>query len=265
MSKGHALGSVTFLSLLSFVSPISAQQSVQTSLPRDPQAIRLLTDSLSTMLHGVDLSQVRDTYTAAQRTSIENGETQIASVIFKTLGTKMLRVETDSPDGKSLFVISGERAALNTGAEAVQRIPRRSVGDDGITHLSVLSVLSSSNDPGVKLQYLGLEKLGNASFHHVRMQRPLTAEGVAESYSPYDIYIEPQSLLVARLQYMMHAPTNLRKTIPVQVEYTDYRSTSGILVPFHITYTVRQQKLTEYALTSFSVNSGISVTDFELR
>lgn len=98
------------------------------------------------------------------------------------------------------------------------------------------------------------------------MQRPLPeGTGLGDFDAPCDLYIHPDTLLVAKLVYHIRAPQNLLQTVPIEVTYEDYRFISGIAVPFRVTYSLRGQTLSQYQVTSFGVNQGARESDFNVR
>ncbi len=252
--------SIVLASLLLSVS-VAAQQPA----PRDPQAVALLASSFAAM-EGQNLPVIQDTQATVQLTVLRDRKPVSAPATLKTLGKDMLRVESESLEGKSVFVMNGQGAAMKVGFEEPQRIPRMSVAGVGITHVPVLSILADWADPGIKLEYLGAEKEEAGAYHHVRMQRRLAdGHSLGEYESPCDIYLDPLTFLVAKLVYSVRPPANLLLSEPIEVHYGEYRNVSGILVPFHVTYTLKGQLLSEYRITSFAVNQRPSETDFEVK
>ena len=84
------------LILLLAAPHLGAQQALQ----RDPQAATLLARSFAAM-GGANLPAIQDTQATAQVTAMQDGTPATSATTFKTLGTRMLRIESDTPAGRS--------------------------------------------------------------------------------------------------------------------------------------------------------------------
>ena len=249
---------IMFILVLSlvFCSTLIAQQSP----PRDPQAVAILQRSFVAM-GGANLAAIRGTEIQAQVAVPKDGGISVSPATIKTLGFQNFRFES----GTSLFIANDQAASIQTGAETPQSLSRRSIGKAGITHLPLLSILADWNEPTMRAEYIGIVKLGNATAHQVRLTPSVSADIPKELESPCEIFIDPQSLLVIKLIYLLRAPGNLRFSAPMEVFYSDYRTFGGIAVPFVVTYKFRGQLTQEYRVTSVSFHHGLQVSDFQPR
>ncbi|MGH9685400.1 MAG: hypothetical protein ACRD4S_17535 [Candidatus Acidiferrales bacterium] len=257
--------SVSAILLFALFSPVVfAQSSAPTPQPpvRDPQAVATLQSAFSAM-GGQNLAQIQDTKMTTQQTSPDGTS---SAVTFTTSGTTMLRVETQSSDGTSIFVMNATTPSSQNDGAAVENVPWLSVSGGGITHIPLLSVLSYWSQPGTTLQYVGLEQLGTQSVYHIRIQRPLDGSyGLGPNDVPCDLYIDAKTLFLSRLVYPLRSPGNLTAIARVAVDYSNFKVSNGIAVPYTIISTVNGQLLNEQQVVSFAVNVGTSASDFDLR
>jgi hypothetical protein len=255
--------------LVSAPIALAAQQigsSLSASSPpvRDAQAMAVLQQSLIVM-GGPILATIQDTSATLQVTTFINGNPSVAPATIKTLGRDKFRMDYQSPDGPATFVVNGSQASLKLATGELDALPVKSNFDAGIVHLPALSMLADWVAQDMRLEYIGLEPAGSASFHHIRLTRPSPVPDSKELESPCDIYVNSKTFLVEKLVYLIRQPTNLRHSEPMEVSYSDYRSVSGLAVPFHVTFSIRQKPYTDYQLTGFAVNRGTLQTDFTLR
>jgi hypothetical protein len=243
--------------------PSSAQQ-VQQTVPRDPNAATVLARSYAAM-GGAAASTLHDTVLQIEVTSSDpNGQKTYRGTI-KTLAGGMLREDLALPEGPSTVIQRGSVAA----SSAVQSEPQsqgKQLVDAGITHIPVFSILKDYANSAIQLEYVGLESFGTTQVHHIRLRRTAdpTLPG-SELSAPVEFYIDSQSLLVLRLVYSVHPPSNLAISEPAELRYADYRPVSGILVPFQVSTFVRGNLLSAYRVLSFAVNQNLSDADFQFK
>lgn len=222
----------------------------------------VLTTSFNAM-GGQNLAQIQDTKMTAQATSPDGTS---STVTITTKGATMLRVETQSSDGTSIFVVNATTASSQNDGEPVESVPWLSVYSGGITHIPVLSILSQWSQPGTKVQYVGLEQLGAESVHHIRIQRPIDNRyELGPNDAPCDLYIDAQTFLLSRLIYPVRSPGDIKYAARVAVDYSNFKTENGIAIPYTARYTVNGQLLNEQQVTSFQVNVGATAADFDLR
>ena len=240
---------------------LSLCAAAQSPPQRDAQAVLVLSQSVDT-LGGRNLGAIRDTYAELTVKTRDGDQFSYYSATLKTLGNKKWRIESQDPQGPSVFIVNDGRGQLAAGAET-ESFSGLSVAEAGNWLIPLFSILSDWRDPNLRIEYQGAEQGG--SIHHIRVQRVTENKGWEEVFRPSDLYLDAQTLLPVKLTYSLHPPANLLVDIPVEVEYSQYRNISGILVPFHVTYSIRGRLMLEYNFTSFAVNQGASEADFALR
>jgi|GEM_PF-3326735 len=62
---------------------------------------------------------------------------------------------------------------------------------------------------------------------------PASAKKAADS-NPVHVFYDPVSFLPASLEYRLHPDSDTSSNLEVRVLFSDYRSISGVMVPFHI-------------------------------
>jgi hypothetical protein len=239
---------------------------VVTPVPRrDPQALTILQRSLSAM-GGVAAVNVRDTVAGVQGTTLGVDGRSTFTATLKTLGLRRFKMESSTADGPFVLVVTDAGAASKSGGREVNSVPTKMVANGGILHIPLLSVLAEWVQADRVLEYVGLETIGSENVHHIRLQRPRPlTDTAAEEAPPFDLFVSTRTMLLVRLIYPMHSPSNIRISEPVTVDYSDYRFVSGLAIPFSVTQTIRGQVIKEFQVTSFAVNQGLAQSEFELR
>jgi len=246
--------------LLGLTLLLSATLMAQQVPRRDPQAVAILHQSLAAM-GASNVQNIADTRSEVTIRSNEDGQVIERTAVWKTLGHKAWRVETQGPDGSGVFIANDDWAVSRSGSEQ-EEFPSVAVGDAGNWRIPFLSILADVDDPGVAVE---LVEAGEAKLLHIRLRPRPKKIGLTEVMEPCDVFMDPQTFLPVRLRFSLHPSVNLLVDIPAEVEYRDYKFISGLLIPTQLRYSVRSRLVNEIFLKSFAPNVGLSPTDFAVR
>ena len=133
---------------------------------------------------------------------------------------------------------------------------RQEITGDELTKLSFDSMMNLVLDPesyGVKLEYDGLEQIGDNSVYKIS----LTLPNGSKWFQFYDM----ETGLKVRDSKDITIPNGKFKQI---TEFDDYRSIDGILYPFKIKQYIGNQTL-EFMVDTIKVNTGISDDIFTIE
>lgn len=247
--------------ILLFSVPTLPQQTSLTT-QRDPQALAILEHAWSVM-GGPQWAVVTSTRETVQLTAPDNGVPRTKTITIITRGQNDLRMETQGVAAAVVMTSSSVQTEV-IGREPI-RYPRLSLGNAGITHIPGLSVVARWSDPKTIVKYWGVEKAGVSPVYRVSIQLPLNPDvGLGDYDLPCHIFIDAQTLLVARLDYPVRAPGNLRIAQTKTATYSDYRPVLGLLLPFQVTYSMGQHVLSTYSITDVSFNVPTTDSTFVL-
>jgi len=251
------------LSAVLFVAfPASGQSPVPVS---DPEAVALAAKSIAAMTGGHPVQDATLTGTAT-RTA---GGSDTGTVTLRALGNEESRVDlaltggtrtevrdssTGVPLGKWIAEdgSSGTFTGHNTFTDAVWFFPP-------------LGSLAAPSD--VVLSYVGAETRDGESVQHLRSyvyQPPLPGQPSpnAEQLSTMDFYLDATTLLPVAEVFNQHPDNNALVNIPVEVDFSDYRAFSGVLVPLHIDKSVNGSPRLQVTITGATFNSGLTDSMF---
>jgi len=162
----------------------------------------------------------------------------------------------------------------------------QSVGTDGVVHTGSLAntlwpaawfspalLLARAAAPGSQASYEGQESLDGSQVIHVSVvasstllsnaaNAPPAVQAALTHMSEFDLYFDPATSLLAAVKFAIHPDTTAAIDIPVEVDFSDYRSVNGIQTPFHIQKSANGVLQLDITITSAIVNSGLQPADF---
>ena len=110
----------------------------------------------------------------------------------------------------------------------------------------------------------GLTVIHLTSSRHVSTGSIL-ADGGLKRLSKTDLLIDPITSLPSSLTYAQHPDANARIDSVIEIRYSDYASFQGILIPTHIQRYINGVLGSDINITSTTVNTGITETQFHLN
>jgi hypothetical protein len=254
------------LFLLVFASPhfLFSQNKVPVS---DPQAVAL----------------------AAKAVAAMSGTTPITDVTLTGDVTRILG--SDKQTGTATLVARGlaeSRIDLAMGGGALSEVRNASAGPiagnwhgpDGVPHPIAVhncftdaswffpalgSLAGAATDPNVVLTYLGQEDQQQSSFQHIQAYSYNPYLHAVQALSTMDFYLDAQTLLPSIVMFNDHPDTDQTVNIAVQVMFSDYRSVGGAQIPFHIQRYVNDSLMLDVQITSASINTGVSDSNFSVQ
>jgi len=73
-----------------------------------------------------------------------------------------------------------------------------------------------------------------------------------------DLYLDANTLLPAKLKYNIHPDQNAAIDIPVPVEYSDYKTVNGVLLPHHLQKYLNNSLMQDIQIQTVIFNSGLT-------
>jgi hypothetical protein len=131
----------------------------------------------------------------------------------------------------------------------------------------VSQILSSS---AYAATYVGTETRGGVPVQHVRATIPAAdptdpTATLTQHLSQVDIYLDASSLLPVSIAFNIHPDRNAGLDIPAEVQFSDYRSVSAALVPFHVQQFLQNGLVFDFQLQNAVLNTGLTSAVFALQ
>lgn len=252
---------MTFL-LCILASAVSTQAQAQ----QDPQAISVLTQSLTAMGGLTAVNGIQDfTETGSITYNWANAPVQ-APVTVQSMGVTTFRFDSSLSNGTQTWAVDGMTGVLIAPAGTRQPSAFYNLYTAGSLTLPALRVVAVLQSSSLNITYVGPVTLnGNATYqiHCVLPSNPSNPlpPGLT-AYGTFDLYIDATSLLVDSLQETTYSNSNRQVSFAHEIDFSNYQIVSGVSAPFAITESVGGQQTWTMALNSLSFNSGLTESVF---
>lgn len=237
---------------------ISLPASAQT-VASDPQALALITQSLTAMVRSA--TALQDSVTQG---TIVWADGTTGTITVKTKGPYRLRHDIRTPLKQLSYVINGgDGFGLRDGTRF--SLPLWVTAYQRAEHAPILALAADLNRPNVRITYLGVENVADRPAHHIYIYALPTDDTAPETerlISEFHVYVDSQTLLVAKTQGFLFSPEAIQNRSVVETYYSDYRQLDDFLFPVHLTRFIDGNKDSEIVFSSVQVNAGVADTEF---
>jgi hypothetical protein len=114
--------------------------------------------------------------------------------------------------------------------------------------------------------YVGSETKDSLAVQHLSIsQQPANSSNAAAllpHLSQVDLYLDSSTLLPVVMSFSIHPDDNALLDIPAEIRFSDYRSVSGVQVPFHVQKLLNNGLILDLQFQSAILNSGLSASTF---
>ena len=173
--------------------------------------------------------------------------------------------------GQRQEIQNGSQAAL-TGIDGQQQLaPLHNSLNPAAWFFPALLVEGLIQDTSYSITYAGVESLDGASVHHFQATRTLPGQGDAatmellQRLTALDLYLDATTFLPVALNFNTHPGNDALQSIPVGIEFSDYRSSGGVATAFHVRKFLQRSLLLDISMTSVAINSGLPPGDFQIQ
>jgi hypothetical protein len=256
----------SFLLLLVFVSSHSTAQNAPLS---DPNAVAVVTKTLTTLTDGQLISDVTLTGTA---TRTAGSDSATGAVTLRAKGVSESRIDLSLSKGSRSEVRNGQfgaPAGAWSGSDNVAHaVAGQNCWTDAAWFFPALSSLTIQ--PDVVLEYVGQESMGTQKVFHIQAYYFAGSKKTADnSYfqnaSLTDWYIDSTTFLPVATSFNVHPDNDSNTNIPVWIGFLSYSSVNGVQVPSRIQKYIQGGLVLDPTLTSAVVNSGLGDFIFSLQ
>lgn len=254
---------------LLLVSSVSNAQQASTPAPRDAGAVSLLQRSLAAV---VGTNPVNDVTLSGTANYIAGSDNETGTATLKATAIGQGRVDLSLSNGPRSEVVDASQAAP-TGSWC---------GPDGAWHSMVAHNLMA--DPSWFFPAFLLSRVLSTSTYAVSAVDSETINGVAaqhftiyqqaqadpnatliQNLSQIDIYLDPSALVPVAIAFNIHPDNNALVNIPIEIKFSNYLSTQGILVPNHIQKYIQNGLALDVTVSGTQFNTGLSSSDFQAQ
>jgi hypothetical protein len=253
------------LAFLFCILVFAASTYAQTT--QDPQALALATQAMAAM---AGMARVNDVTLIGTATRTAGSDIENGNITLKALGTAYSRYDLNATGGTR----SDVRNLTSSGAPQGYW-----TGPDGSTHAQSmhncatdsawfaphLSILSQLSNPNLVVSYVGRETKAGVAVQHLHFavqHASVDPKGLFQSLSSEDVYLDAVSLLPVAIAFNTHPDNDAGRNIPVEIQFSNYRSVSGAQIPFHVQKFLNGTLFLDLDVQSAVLNSGLQPSDF---
>jgi hypothetical protein len=237
----------------------------QASLPaphRDPQAVLILTQALS-VAGGIEaLSAIQDFTGTGTITYYWAGQEVSGAVTVRGRGTGQFRLDASLPSGERSWAVNNGTGVLKEANGTVNSIQGYNAVNLGSLTFPFACLVAALKDSSLSISYIGLETRSGAQVNHVRIEK-MDPDNIPSSLATKDFFIDSQYQILASLDQIQPKDASTIE-LPHEVQFSDYRLVSGLLVPFSITDIIFGQHTSTIQLSQIVFKSGLTDSDFAL-
>ncbi len=251
------------LSLLSliflFVVQTQAQQSVQPPPQRDPQALAVVMNSVAAMGGPTAANQVTDAIVTGTIAPSPGSSVKGGTFTWKTAGADF-RYEKQSGTTNQVFASGHGRPASLRDGKVTARQPHIALANPPL-HLPCLFLATLLADKNYSLIFLGKAEVNGAPA--IKIHVSLETDPITALVSPQDWYFDALGGLPIRVEHRLPDSSRPEIFFPVAEEFSDFRTASGLVVPFRILSYENGALVATATVTSVRFNNGISPSEFD--
>lgn len=262
---------ILFAGMLALGPPGYAGQA-QTAAPapvpvRDAQAVMLLSQALA-RLKNTPVA-ITDVSLTASVTYTAGSDQETGTAALQALGAGESRVTLNLENGQRQEVRNGFMGVWSGVDGAAHAMAGHNCWTDAAWFYPLLTLENAAADPTLSVTLAGPTTLNGEAVEELVLSRVVPGQSAAvvaeiQKLSTVQMYLDASTLLPVELNFNLHPDKDVNTDVPMEIEYSDYRTVSGALVPFHIQKFIQHSLLLDLEVSGAIVNSGVSAAEFVL-
>jgi hypothetical protein len=230
---------------------------------RDAQAVTLLQQSIA----AIAKTAPSDSSATGIVTLVEGSTTEDGTVQILTFGT--------SATGEILSLSNEQRTTIYSSGAVKETKGNLSVNPsmelaltDQCMDFPLPFLMFALSNPEESIHYIGLETLDGQAVQHLQVWNSFASKPRLQplsTFSEKDIWIDPASNLPVKISWSRRAGGQGEPAFPVEVSFSNYTNSSGILYPFLIKKSFNGTPWQTITIQSVSFNTGLTATQFSVE
>lgn len=255
--------SLTFvLALVVTAAPLAAQ----TVATKDPQAVAVAQQSISAM--GGTTFPIQDCVVSGTLQYVTPKGTVTLPIVIKSKGTTQVRTEVQWPQGTRVRILNGGQGAILKSDGTVVWLLTNNTIAERASHIPVLSLLADAGSTSMEVLNSGTGAVSGRPTNIISISYVPTSDSKwAKFYRSTTLtlfHIDTTSGTIAKTEYLSFAENDTNLSQKVETYFSDYRNTSGVLVPYQQTTYTDGTLSSTLTFSSVAFNVGISDSEFTL-
>jgi hypothetical protein len=200
-------------------------------------------------------------------TTYQGSQDNTSTITFEAKGLREFRSQVNGADGVSTYILNQDAAVVVTPT-SVEFIPIHSAISESPFVFPFFSVMLLASEPNVATQYVGTETVNGQQADRVDLLRqpgatdPLTTLRSVASHLV--VWVSTSTGLPVQIQETHIANDNPTAIANVVRVFSNFRTVSGVSMPFQQDVSVGQNKQYSVQLQSVNLNVGLLDSDFAL-
>jgi hypothetical protein len=258
MSRRILFVLITHIALIA----LAVGQGASTS---NPQALSYAAQSMAALTGGATISDVTLTGNVTWNISLADSGT----ATLRALGTAESRTD--------FALSSGTRTEIRDAQTGIQiglwlnpdgssgPISFQNCQTDAAWFFPVLGSLAAGAN--VVLSYVGEETRNGELVQHIQSSiiEPTASVAPLSQFSTMNFYLDASSLLPVAMTLNAHPDNNNITALPVEIDFSNYQSIGGALVPMHIQRFLQGALQVDLSISNVSFNTGLPLSVFTVN
>jgi hypothetical protein len=211
-------------------------------------------------------AQIKDTIIQATISTPDDPNATTGTVTIESKGTDMVRWEGTN-GGKSFVTIAAHGQLKHKAGSVWTSDASANAIHQRMTHLPALMIFQELARGDLSATLVAEETMNGHSVHHLTLVRVSNLGSPADAQltknSRMEVFIDSQTGLIAKIEYIHVSETDWRLGTPTEIFYDDYRAVNGMLIPFHQRTVINKTFTTDLNITSVQFNAGLADTEFK--
>jgi len=230
---------------------------------RDSRGVAILAQVLNKAGGSPAVANIND-FSATGTIAYYSDEVTEGTVTIKSRGLHQFRIDASVNGGQRTSVVSATAAFQKSEDGSTLTLPSQNTIKVASCTFPLLQVLDATQDTTVEVSYGGIITHNGQEVHDILVQRtfhndPLKA---LSTFSKAHIFVDPQMLTVQAVEDTTFAMKGVGH-FSHEMQFADYRTVDGVLIPFSITEFISGQKTMSIELGQLRFNTGLSDSVFE--
>lgn len=240
-----------------------AAANAQTTPARDPTAIALLQSSIAAMATSVPADSVASgTVQIVAGSKTDNGTIRVL-----TRGVDQSAEQIQLTDSNRELVYSRGLASEIVGT-AFKSLQFELAVTSQCPDFPLALLSGALSNPDFAFQYIGLETVDGVAVQHIRFWNTFASQANLQpltEFSIRELWLDTTTGLPHKLAYNRREARGAAPRIPVEVFYSNYQSTGGVLYPLLIQKSLNGTPWATIRIGSVAFNTGLTDSDFPVQ
>jgi hypothetical protein len=200
-------------------------------------------------------------------TIVAGSQTSTGTIRILTRGTNQSSEQITLPQSSYSVTYSGGLADETINSTTTSVPFERTVTSQSVCFpLPFLAAAIANADDSI--QYVALETVGQQSLQHIRIQNTFASQPTLQQFADFtifDVWLDASTGLPQRISFVRRNGSGTVPRIPVDVYFSNYKTTSGAAYPTQINLSLNGTPWTTITINSVAFNTGLTDSNFSIQ